>query len=600
MQRAGRAGRRQNSPAFVLTFAQRRSHDLAYYRHPEKLVSGEIPTPSVAIRNPKIVERHARSVLIAAFLRWCVDNHNLFGERDEMKIGPFFAPGEGTLSGTELFKQYLQNPPEDVRQALIRIVPKDLQDELQIANWSWLLSLTNQENTGLLDLTTARVLEDINLYNDLATKAFEEGTEQGAHKAARYRRILNTIRGRDLLNFFGQRNILPKYGFPVDVVDFYTDHIPDDIANRVLLQRDLRMAISEYAPGGKVVAGKRVFTGGGLYKQPKKDWETLNFVICKNCGRFNKQKVEGLLTHCIACGSGMPINVPWYGGEMLKPEFGFVARRENKLPSPGENPPKRIYASRVYFDDYNIPDHLQGVLETEHTQFSVEEALSSPQVKFETRYSRYGQLVVVNHGPNGRGFNICLNCGHAEPVPEEVPIGNQRKRTAKKAETTHKNPRTGRDCTASFTKVYRLGHDFITDVLEVQVTGTLPFKMDVPPDKNLWRSVLYALLEGASQALGIRRNDLNGTLYPYSPTYAPAIVLYDDVPGGAGHVRRIKNALPEVFQTALERIQGCECGLETACHECLWNFYNQPYHDELARGLAIEFLDKVLAQSSSK
>ena len=597
LQRAGRAGRRQNSAAFVLTFAQRRSHDLAYYRRPEKLVSGKVPTPSIAIRNLKIVERHARSVLIASFLRWCADNHNRFRERSEMKIGSFFAPDEGILSGTELLNLYLENPPEDVRQALLRIVPKDLQEELQIMSWSWLSSLTNKENTGILDLTSAQVLDDIDLYRTLASKAIEESTEQGALRAARYFRVLNTILGRDLLNFFGQRNILPKYGFPVDVVDFYTDHIPDEVANKVLLQRDLRMAISEYAPGGKVVAGKKVFTGGGLYKQPKKDWETMSFVICKSCGRFNKQKGDGLLTNCVACGNSLPTNVPWYGGEMLKPEFGFVARRENKLPSPGENPPKRLYASRVYFDDYNIPKHLQGVLETDHMeQFAVEDALSGPKVKFATRYSRYGQLVVVNHGPNGRGFNICLNCGFAEPAPEEIPVGNQRKRKSKKTEVTHKNPRTGRECTSSFMKVYRLGHDFITDVLEIQITGTLPFSINVPPDKNLWRSVLYALLEGASQAIGVRRNDLNGTLYPYSPTYAPAIVLYDDVPGGAGHVRRIKNALPDVFKAALERIQHCECGLETACHECLWNFYNQPYHDELARGLAIEFLQKTLSQ----
>jgi hypothetical protein len=30
----------------------------------------------------------------------------------------------------------------------------------------------------------------------------------------------------------------------------------------------------------------------------------------------------------------------------------------------------------------------------------------------------------------------------------------------------------------------------------------------------------------------------------------------------------------------------------------LWNFYNQPYHDELARGLAIEFLQKTLSQTN--
>ena len=142
----------------------------------------------------------------------------------------------------------------------------------------------------------------------------------------------------------------------------------------------------------------------------------------------------------------------------------------------------------------------------------------------------------------------------------------------------------------------KLGHRFVTDVLELHMEGPLTSGIRVPEGKNLWRSLLYALLEGASQALGIRRNDLNGTLYPYSPTYIPALMLYDDVPGGAGHVRRIKDSLPAVFEAALDRIDKCECGPETACHECLWNFYNQPYHDEIARGLAVEFLNNAVKQ----
>ena len=542
-----------------------------------------------------------RSVLIADFLRWCADNYNRFSDRKQMKVGPFFAPDDSDLpTGSELLHQYLENRPEDVRQALLRIVPEALQAEIQVDSWSWLSSLTNGEGTGYLDLTSAQVLDDVALYSDLAAEATAEGSERGAYRAGRYYRVLNTILGRGLLNFLGQRNVLPKYGFPVDVVELHTDHVPDEVASKVSLQRDLRMAISEYAPGGKIVAGKKVFTSGGLYKQPKKDWESFIFAVCSSCGRFNKQKGEAPLTHCIACGSGLPVNVPWKSGEMIKPEFGFVARGDKKLPGPGETRPPRIYASHVYFDDYNIPTHLQEKLKIDHAdEPSPVETLSGPQAQFLIRYSSYGQLAVVNHGPDGRGYNICIQCGHAEPAPASKPVGSRRRRRPIQSKPSHKNPRTGQFC-VGFTKVYRLGHDFITDILELQVTGPLKiFSIETPPEKDLWRSVLYALLEGASQVLGIRRNDLNGTLYPYSPTYAPALVLYDNVPGGAGHVRRIKDALPEVFQAALERIEVCECGPETACHECLWNFYNQPYHDQLSRGLAVEFLNRALAQRIS-
>ena len=74
------------------------------------------------------------------------------------------------------------------------------------------------------------------------------------------------------------------------MVPLRTDHIPDQVAREVELDRDLRIAISEFAPGSQLVAGKKVFTGGGLYKQPRKDWEEIQFAVCKECGRFNKKK----------------------------------------------------------------------------------------------------------------------------------------------------------------------------------------------------------------------------------------------------------------------------------------------------------------------
>lgn len=129
------------------------------------------------------------------------------------------------------------------------------------------------------------------------------------------------------------------------------------------------------------------------------------------------------------------------------------------------------------------------------------------------------------------------------------------------------------------------------------MTGSLPtlyYFQSNADEKDLWFTLLYALLEGTSRALAIRRDDLNGTVYYYQPGVPPALVLYDDVPGGAGHMRRVNEALPTVFRAAYEHVSSCQCGPETACHQCLWNFYNQPLHEKLARGLAVDFLKQVL------
>jgi ATP-dependent helicase YprA (DUF1998 family) len=106
------------------------------------------------------------------------------------------------------------------------------------------------------------------------------------------------------------------------------------------------------------------------------------------------------------------------------------------------------------------------------------------------------------------------------------------------------------------------------------------------------RSLLYALLEGASVALGISRSDLDGVVFGQSPL--PQVIIYDNVPGGAGHSKRIGERFPEVLKAALARVSDCECGRETSCYECLRNYSNQPYHDTLRRDLAINLLNALM------
>ncbi|MCB0031110.1 MAG: DUF1998 domain-containing protein [Anaerolineales bacterium] len=353
------------------------------------------------------------------------------------------------------------------------------------------------------------------------------------------------------------------------------------------------MAIAEFAPGSQLVAGKRMFTGGGLYKQPNKNWETVQFAICKRCRRFNRQKGVQPITHCSACGEGIASNVPFYSGEMIRPEFGFVSQYQRKLPVAGNKRPVRLYSSRVYFDDYHVPDHLANQLgpDDHNEALALVPEVSTARAEIRARYSRFGQLALVNHGPEGRGFRVCQNCGYADGETKPPVVGGRRRRGS--APSKHKNPRTNMDCTG-FMKTYRLGHEFLTDVLELQINGPLVQQVAAPEGKDMWRSLLYALLEGSSNALGIRRTDLNGTVYYPTATQPPSLVLYDDVPGGAGHVRRIRGALQTIFQAAYERLDSCECGLETACHECLWNFYNQPFHDTLSRGAALSMLSGLI------
>ncbi len=574
LQRAGRAGRRAESAALVVTFAQRRSHDLTYYAEPERIVAGKVTPPRFSLANAKIARRHMQATLIAAFFR---SIHEREG-RLFRSVGDFFQPSDGQASGPKLLREFATQKPEHVRAALQRIVPAEIHAEVGIDDWGW---LHTAEGDGLLDLlerVAAEIVNDLDTYLQLEREAAQQGQYK---RSSHYQFVRNTIRARSLLGTMASRNLLPKYGFPTDVVELTTNHLSTPEATKVELQRDLRMAIAEYAPGAQIVAAKRIWTGGGIAIQANKSLPEHHYAVCSSCGHFHIHATQ-VPPNCVICGTAL-FGRRGQHGRFIKPEFGFIAA-DGQRP-PGEQRPQRFYSSRVYFAEYATP--LAGTAAGE-PEFALVESVSGPWLTIDQRYSRFGRMVLVNSGPQDRGFTICSSCGFAELAPV-LPVGARRNR--QRRPSTHKNPRTGRECGAATFSAH-LGHDFLTDVVELRFRSAAA---DIR-DEALWRSLVYALLEGAAQGLGIRRDDLDGTLYRSTSGGPPAIILYDNVPGGAGHVQYIAQQLPTVIAAAYARVNRDCCGPETSCYECLRNYRNQPYHDLLRRGLVRDGLARSVSQ----
>ncbi len=574
IQRAGRAGRRIDSAAFALTFAQRRSHDLMFYNHPEQMVAGKIRPPIVQIENEKIVRRHVYAVLMASFFRWAAET---FGTRYK-NVGSFFeSPNEIPGSGRDKFREYALGQPVAVQQALRRIVPINLQSELGIEDWSWLQSLINASanisEMGVMDRAAEEVCSDLREIQELEAQAARESRYP---LAEHFKRVRQTVANRDLLGFLATHNILPKYGFPTDVVELRTDHLHIPEASQVELQRDLRLAIAEYAPGSEVIAAKRVWVGGGVHKPSTQDWQTYHYVICKGCRRFIFS-MQDLDEHCPICGKPLFDQGNNRERVFIIPEFGFLASRDEPK-KPGEARPKRVYSSQVYFAEYRMPTSGEKV----DLPLDPVPDLSSASLSVTHRVSKYAWLAVINSGPNRNGYRVCKYCGYGEPVPFGPPAGG--------GHHHHTSPLTGKEC-RGFMETVSLGHKFMTDALELRFGGYLALQAN---RFEMWLSLLYAVLEGASLALGIRRDDLDGTLYSYDDSLIPALVLFDNVPGGAGHVRRVGERLVNVMEAAMAKVSQDCCGEETSCYECLRNYRNQPFHDDLKRGLAKDFLKLLL------
>jgi hypothetical protein len=147
-----------------------------------------------------------------------------------------------------------------------------------------------------------------------------------------------------------------------------------------------------------------------------------------------------------------------------------------------------------------------------------------------------------------------------------------------------------------------LGHEFTTDVVQVEF-HLLPTTGEVGKDSpGLGLGIATALLEGIAEVVDVPSTDLNVTTGRGGLSGLPFIVIYDDVPGGAGLVARIED--PDVFRTSVQaayrRVEGgCLCGENASCYGCLRTYRNQFVHPQLKRGPVKQYLGRILSQWKS-
>ncbi|MDD4207898.1 MAG: DEAD/DEAH box helicase [Mesotoga sp.] len=548
IQRAGRAGRRSDSTAFSLTYARRRPHDLFYYRDPIRMVAGIIKPPRFEIRNLKIIRRHIYSVAIAAFWK---ERSEYFGSCEEF----FF----NNKPGKEALREYLEGEPKVVQEALIKIVPKDLQEVLGVQNWSWVEDLLGDEN-GVLSLATEKLTGDIHALEDTIKNASERRV---FWQAERLNKTIRTLKERQVIGYLSQNNVIPKYGFPVDVIELQTYHHPQ--GRTIDLSRDMKIALSEYAPGSQVIADGYLWTSRYIKKIPGKEFPQYSYVVCRDCGFFSsclkERSEEELPKLCPICGNRFSKT-----GTYVTPEFGMIADSPRKA-TPRK--PSKTFSTRYFFSSRN--QNYNNVNKQEQTE----------RLKNVTLVLRSfeGRLAVINSA-GWNGFSICRNCGYAL-------VGSS------SSQKTHKDP-FGKSCGGSFEERLSLGYEFPTDILEI----TFP-NSGIIRDTSLLYSLLFGIIEGISSSLEIDRNDINGVLR-YKSNSSPALVIFDDVPGGAGHVNRIisENKLMEVLWETLRIVENCKCGEEdngrASCYGCLRDYSNQLFHSYLDRSRVIEFLRPIL------
>jgi ATP-dependent helicase YprA (DUF1998 family) len=540
VQRAGRAGRRASSAALVVTYANRSAHDLAKYQEPNSMIAGRMRIPWVPVDNARIARRHAHSIALAAYFRHCYEQ---CGEKWKT-AGQFFMPApNGGPSPASRVRDYLTPVPSAVSEGLRAALPGGVQAEIGILDGSWVEALAE-----LMDSVEKELMKDV---GDIEERIEESVKERRFGLSKRLEDTKRTITGRELLGYLASRNILPKYGFPVDTVELNTLNAADPVGRQLELARDLSLAIYDYAPGNEVVAGGKVWTSTGLKKRPGKELVRHKYRICQTCGRFQRGHSLDPAETCPSCGDPFRST-----GTLIIPEFGFIAANEAR--EVGSAPPERRW-------------HGGSYVETPGDEIGQYRWSGLGGLKVTARAGVRAWLAVVSDG-TGDGFQLCEWCGWARAAER----GSRRRK--------HQKPDTNKDCDGPLEKI-SLGHRYQSDVAEFTFDG-VSYSRDHEAN---WMSSLYAILEGASYALEISRDDIDGAL-SWSADHRRSIVVFDTVPGGAGAAKRIAENIGVVMDAAVKRVTNCDCGEETSCYGCLRTYRNARVHERLSRKAALRLL----------
>lgn len=542
VQRVGRAGRRGGHPGFAITYCRRGPHDLYHFSQPERMLNGATRPPVLTLRNERIVIRHVAATALSFFFRAFPTR---FGTVSGF-FGDFLSP-----SATFDLRDFLLANRPSLEHTLTRIVPSHLGESLGLQDGSWIQRIAGPD--GSLAGAELEIASDYRLITNLESSAAASGQYTTAQWA---RSRAETIAGEDILSYLSRKAVIPKYGFPVDVVDLSLHPTKQaGVQTEVALQRDLALAVAEFAPTSKVVANKRVWTSYGLRKVVEKEWPRKHY---RRCARHNvfQQWGPGEEAPPSPCPDALPPR------EYAIPRFGFVADRHG-----GESPtsrPARVFTTRPYFSRPLGPPPATISIPIDRPLVTITKA--SP-----------GQMVVLCEGRRSEGFYVCNQCGAGFRVRQR----------------SHETP-YGQPCQGRLTNL-SLGHEFVTDVLKLQ--------MHAPPESTstpVWfaYSLAYALVEGAAEVLEVPSTDLSAAVgHAGGDGSVPLIILYDNVPGGAGLVARVEDptVLMPTFEAALGRVEGlCGCGDDTSCYGCLRTYRNQFAHQHLRRGPAKVYLRALL------
>ena len=594
LQRAGRAGRRGQSKAVAISLCPHTSIGLQAFRNPMRNLISRNPAIK-PVESAIIIQRHMNSFLIREYVttndvafntvhEWLYKN----GFYCEFKDWIDARRNDTVINGkfTKIFgsSNSLSNAITSAIMA-IDAIALDYQEVIDNIEQEINNAQGNQARIDALSIQET-TLSSQELKGYLAEKQFlpnadmPTGVVEFNHiDAYNYTILNNTIqeletKRRDLKNATLQAQINTLRHQIIEL-----EKRIEDIKNRTVTSREIKVALSEYAPGQMVVINERNYISAGIdwnnsYGQ-RQPWKY--FYHCPTCGRYEYTD-DSTLTTC-TCGA--------LYRNLLRPnqrqQFSMAIEPIRFRTDVNRGINRQEHTAKTFYQ-------IQTIL----TNVDWGNSITGPQCDIVGCDDAQGDIVFYNVGA-GSGFSLCLDCGKME-------VTRVRRTTSNWA---HKDI-TQHNVACPVNHPYNdilLSGKFPTSFVSLRFYKDAS-RTEYVNDVDLLYSLGVILCRALVQTIGVSNDEVDFDVRQernYSSIY-----IYDTSKGGCGYSTELldMSILNETFDRAKKLLLSFTCHCENqvngACVRCLVDRNSQRYEKNLSKHkLLAWFAGQTMSTSTS-
>ena len=556
-QRVGRAGRRGTGVSLAVTFCRGRSHDDFYYQRPEQITGDPPPPPYIDVSSNVIMKR----VFVKELLRLAFSHINTEEDRGfyDSVHGEFGSAANWPAKKNEV-RAWLDAPSNESKI-------EGILDALRVGtNWEGVSGAAFSRE--MIAYARGPLLEEITRIASDSTFYQDALSERLAHSG-----------------------LLPMFGFPTDSRLLFTE-LPR-VANpwppvQGIIERDLSIAISQFAPGSQTVKDKSIHNACGVteffplgnrvrdssgFTPPLPGPNPMYLRLCPACQsvQFDEAKPE---TYCCqVCGEH------------------FTEHLDAREP-------------KAFFTDF-LPEDYHGVFDWT-PQSSVptlawDSGSAEEQSAANCLVSAFsGDIISVNDNGGKGGFEF-----------RRASFSGRREWK----EAFAVDPGLGKG-----SRVAVSGNPHFIALLSRRLTDVLLISFEswpqgvfadpqTPTGRAAWYSFAFFLRSAAATLMDVDTLEFDAGFRPTRDAKGRVIgqaFLSDTLQNGAGYCRWLGK--PENIEKLLNQseptlaastsmqwmvgVHGREC--DTSCNKCLRDFYNVSFHSLLDWRLAIDMAQLAL------